>query len=59
LGVFNFFPFLFANCLDPGSTDPNAQVLENVAPLAAGRGKVKKSTSRKRAGTAAGAKTTP
>jgi hypothetical protein len=58
-GVFNFFPFLFANCLDLGSTDPNAQLLENVALLAAGHGKVKKSTSRKRVGIPAVATAAP
>jgi hypothetical protein len=59
LEVFHSFPFLFANCLDPGSTDPNAQVLESAAPLAAGRGKVKKTSTRKRAGTTAGATAAP
>ncbi|XP_071684695.1 uncharacterized protein [Lolium perenne] len=47
------------NAIVGADTDPNAQVLENAAPLAAGCGKVKKSSTRKRTGTGTGATAAP
>jgi hypothetical protein len=52
LEVLTPFPSFLQTVWILGSSDPNAHVLENVAPLATGRGKVKKTTTRKCASTA-------